>query len=243
MDFKEFSLLLTRSFTENSLEEPSEHQAKQFYALCEHLLEVNQQMNLTAIREIPEVVTKHFVDSCFAAEHISESATVLDIGCGAGFPTLPLAILRPDLKITAMDSTDKKVRFVAETAQLLSLNNVTTVSGRAEDRALIGQLCKFDVVTSRAVSRLCILGEIAIPYLKIGGTLVALKGSDGENELKEAKRGLEKLGCNNHSCIGRDLRLLSGVSEARTILLIKKSSPTPSIYPRAYNAIKKAPLL
>ena len=136
MQFEDFSTLLDKAFDSNGLAIPTQEQAKRFYDFACHLLKTNEQMNLTAIRDLPSVITKHFVDSCLAAKYITPNATVLDIGCGAGFPTVPLAILRPDLRITALDSTDKKVQFVAASAKMLGLTNVKTASGRAEDKEL-----------------------------------------------------------------------------------------------------------
>ena len=243
MVFDEFSSLLSKNFAQNGLNRLNDKQIEQFYTLTTHLLEVNTHTNLTAIRDVPAVISKHLSDSCLAAEHFPENARALDIGCGAGFPSLPLAIYRPDLKITAMDSTDKKVRFVAETAEMLSLKNLQTISGRAEDRELMKKLGRFDVVTSRAVSRLSILAEISIPYIEIGGKMVALKGADGENELKEAMRGIRLFGCEVVGVQNRPLTLHDSTTEERCILVLQKKAPTPPQYPRPYNTIKKSPIV
>jgi 16S rRNA G527 N7-methylase RsmG len=133
MDQFEFSRCFSAAFTENGMEKyVKEEYIEKFYRLTVRMLEVNAYMNLTAITELPSVVVRHYVDSLTVSEYLPQGARVVDIGCGAGFPTLPLAIVRPDLEILALDSTAKRVQYVAETAEMLGLSNVKAISCRAE---------------------------------------------------------------------------------------------------------------
>ena len=138
--------------------------------LCEFadiLIETNKTTNLTAITSPNEVILKHFVDCASISLHIPSNSSVIDVGCGAGFPSIPLAIVRPDLKITSLDSTGKKVDFVTAAAKTLSLSNITPICGRAEELPSLRE--KFDVCTSRAVARLNVLSELCIPFVRKGG--------------------------------------------------------------------------
>ena len=154
----------------------------------------NEKTNLSAIRTLPEAVAKHVADCLLAADKLPQGAAVLDLGCGGGFPTFPLAIARPDLCITAMDSTGKKVEFVAKTAKTLGLGRVKTICGRAEDPKWVGMRETFDVVTGRAVANLRVFAELAFPFARVGGTVLSYKGSQGSAELKEAENAIRTLG-------------------------------------------------
>ena len=194
MDFTTFSQIFSSAAAKNGILPPNEAQMQRFYRFTEHLLEVNAHTNLTAIREPVGVVDKHYIDSLLAMHLIPEGARVLDLGCGPGFPSIPLAIMRPDLEITALDSTAKKIDFVKKSAEILQLSNLKGVSGRAEDAKLRKELGKYDIVVSRAVAKLNILCELCLPYLKIGGSLVAMKGAKYEEELVEAASAIRILG-------------------------------------------------
>ena len=133
----------------------SQIQAEQLYALTARMLEVNQYMNLTAIKEEKSIILRHYVDSLMISEYIEENHRVMDVGCGAGFPSLPLAVFRSDLSIVALDGTAKRIRYVQETAKMLGLDNVSAVAGRAEEYAHQAEYRQgFDVVTARAVAAL-----------------------------------------------------------------------------------------
>lgn len=242
MEYQEFCNLFTYFSSLNNLTPPNCEQMQRFFSLTNHLLSVNQVTNLTAIRDVEGVITKHYIDSLFASEFILQGTRVLDIGCGPGFPTLPLAIMRPDLQIVSLDSTQKKIDFVASSAKLLDLNNVTAISARAEDHEVIKKLGSFDVVTSRAVARLNVLCELALPYTKINGTLLALKAAKTEEELSEARNAIKTLGGGPTNVHTRNLRLSKFEAEDRTLIEIPKLAKTPAPYPRPFAAIKKKPL-
>ncbi len=214
----------------------------QFYRFTEHLLEVNAHTNLTAIREPIGIVDKHYIDSLLVMDMIPQGARMLDLGCGPGFPSIPLAIMRPDLEIVALDSTSKKIDFVQKSAEILQLSNLKGVSGRAEDIKLRKELGKFDVVVSRAVARLNILCELCLPYLKLDGQLMALKGAKFEEELSEATNAIQILGGKTLKIEQKVLITTENQEETRGIIAIQLKKTPHTQYPRAYAAILKKPL-
>ena len=209
------------------------------FSMVEHMLAVNENMNLTAITDWREVVVKHLADCCAVLSYIPEGARVLDVGCGGGFPSLPMAIARPDLEVVGVDSTGKKVDYINLTANLLGLDNLSAVCGRAEDLANGEMREAFDVVTARAVAALPILCELCVPFVKKGGLFCAMKGARGEEELNAAKNAYRKLGAPLDPS-GVHCFELGG--ETRYIVVAEKIAPTPQSYPRPYPQIKKKPL-
>lgn len=242
MDFTTFSQIFSSAAAKNGIFPPNEAQMQRFYRFTEHLLEVNTHTNLTAIREPVGVVDKHYIDSLLAMHLIPEGARVLDLGCGPGFPSIPLAIMRPDLEITALDSTAKKIDFVQKSAETLQLSNLKGVSGRAEDAKLRKELGKYDIVVSRAVARLNILCELCLPYLKIGGSMVAMKGAKYEEELAEAASAIRILGAETVKIEQKELIKAENQAETRGMIVIQLKRQPPPQYPRAYAAILKKPL-
>lgn len=240
MNYEEFSTLFARLCQQNGITPLTKEQIDLFWRFTDHLLTVNQTTNLTAIRNIPDVVSKHYVDSLMASELIPEGAKILDLGCGPGFPSIPLAIARPDLAVYALDSTDKKIRFLNQSAELLGLKNLKGISGRAEDPKIRETLGVFDIVVSRAVARLNVLCELCMPYVKIGGKLIAMKGSKGEEELAEAQNAIKILGGTAKNHIKQ--LIVDDEREDRCLIEVSKTKETPKNYPRQYSAILKKPL-
>ena len=248
IDQKDFYDSLAAALHQNGMTDfaRDEALAASLYALTCRMLEVNEYMNLTTIKQPHDIIMRHYVDSLTVAAHIPTGATVLDIGCGAGFPCLPLALARPDLHITAIDSTEKKVRYVGETASLLGISpdTLTAVAMRAEEGGSVGgQLReKFNRVVSRAVAHLSVLGELALPCLKLGGTLIALKGAKAAEEMEDAK-GLRVLGASPARLIPTPLTPPdSSESDSHALVMLDKCEKTPKIYPRKYAQIVKKPL-
>ena len=240
---KEFTAELARVFKLNGLGAylNTEKSAK-FLALTKRMLEENEKYNLTAITEPKKVILHHYADCATLAKLLPKGASVIDVGCGAGFPTLPLAILRPDLKITAMDSTAKRVNYVAESAALLSLDGVRAVTMRAEDGGRDGALReKFDFATARAVAEMRILAELCLPFVRVGGKFIAMKGKNAEFELSAAKKALSMLGGRNTVCEEISLK---GEDETLThpLIIVEKKEKTPATYPRPFAQISKKPL-
>lgn len=234
---------LTKVFSDNGFSKLlSLEVSEKFLALTERMLEENEKYNLTAITDINKIILNHYADCAALAVKLPKGARVADIGCGAGFPTLPVAILRPDVKIFAVDSTAKRIAYVSETARLLGLENVEAVAMRAEDggkNPLYRE--KFDVVTARAVAEMRVLSELCLPYAKIGGEFIAMKGKNAEFELTGAKKAISMLG-------GRDVKVseirLKGNGEELThpLIVIAKKEKTPVSYPRPFAQISKKPL-
>ena len=211
-------------------------------SLIDRMLEVNEKMNLTAITDGDDIVLKHVADSAVIIDHIPQNAKLLDVGTGAGFPALPVAILRPDVKVYALDSTAKKLKYIDDTAAILELDNVKTVSGRAEELGkTVNYRERFDVVTARAVAGLNILTELCLPFVKVGGQFIAMKGSAAEEELSAAKSGVIQLGGSKFT--DKELILTYNDTQLqRHLCFSKKLKPTPESFPRMYDRIAKKPL-
>ena len=242
IDFEQFNDVFNTVMALNGFSEyATEQHSRMFYALTEHMLDTNEKMNLTAIKEVPAVILLHYADSLTAARFLPQNARVADIGCGAGFPCLPLAICRPDLSILALDSTEKRIRYVAETASMLNCTNLTAVAMRAEVGAQGEHRERFDVCTARAVAALPLLCELCLPFVKLGGTFLAMKAKKGEEELKEAQTAIKRLG--GECAALHPVKLVHGDREEERILIeIKKISHTPPEFPRPWAKILKRPL-
>jgi len=213
------------------------------YTVCEQLDLRSKQFNLTAITDPEEVMRKHIIDCLFTAKYVRElsfeGASLLDVGSGAGFPSLPIAAALPTLFVTAMDATAKKCVYMNETAALAGLENFKAVNKRAEEAAREGMAEAFDIVSARAVARLNVLMELCVPFLKIGGYFVAMKGAAAEEEMKEAESAAKRLGA---SLAEKIPYTLPDLSDARFLLIYRKDSKTPATYPRNFSQISKKPL-
>lgn len=240
---KDFTSKLTKIFSANGLSSYlSLDRMKKFYDLTVRMLTENEKYNLTAITDVDKIILNHYADCVTMAARLKKNATVIDVGCGAGFPSLPLAIVRPDLKITAMDSTAKRVNYVAETAAMLGLDNLTAITMRAEDGGKMPEYReKYDYATARAVAEMRVLTELALPFVKVGGQMVAMKGKNAEFELSSAKKAIATLGGRNTLCDNITLR---GEGEELThpLIIIDKKERTPASFPRPFAQISKKPL-
>ncbi len=215
---------------------------EKFLRLTDIMLTENEKYNLTAIKEPDKIILNHYVDCAFIAEKIEGGKYVADVGCGAGFPTLPIAIFRPDVRILGIDSTAKRTNYVSMAARELGLTNVTTLTARAEDAAKSPDLReKFDYTVARAVAAMPVLCELCIPLTKLGGKFIAMKGKNAACELEEAKRAIPTLG--GRLLCSEEVTLKLGAEEAsHPLIIIGKVTKTPSAYPRPYAKIVKAPL-
>lgn len=215
---------------------------EKFWRLTERMLTVNEQMNLTAVRDPEGVIYLHYADSLMIANAVPWGARLCDIGCGAGFPSLPLAIARDDLSFFAVDSTDKKARYVAETAAILGLSDRFCVrSARAEELGRSELRESFSCVTARAVSNLRMLAELCLPLVAVGGVFLSMKGANWESEYEDAKNAIDALGGKLEKAEAFDLRN-GTATEKRSLLTIRKYKETPEKYPRAWGKIKSKPL-
>ena len=217
--------------------------SEKFYLLTDRMLTENEKYNLTAITEPAKIILNHYADCAALAAKLKRDATVVDVGCGAGFPTLPLALVRDDLKIVAMDSTAKRVNYVKETAEMLGLANVSCIVSRAEDAGKDGAMREsFDYATARAVAEMRVLCELCLPLVKVGGEMVAMKGKNAEFELTGAKRAIAILGGGDVKV--EDVVLKNGHDEplSHPLIYVKKKQKTPATYPRAFAQISKKPL-
>ncbi|MCQ9288129.1 16S rRNA (guanine(527)-N(7))-methyltransferase RsmG [Staphylococcus gallinarum] len=222
--------------------ELSEQQQQQFQTYYQMLVEWNEKMNLTSITEEHEVYLKHFYDSIapsFYAD-FSQSMSLCDVGAGAGFPSIPLKIIFPNLKVTIVDSLNKRIQFLNQLADALGLQDVSFVHDRAETFGKGVYRESYDIVTARAVARLSVLSELCIPLVKKGGQFIALKSAKGDEELEEAAFGIGVFGGKVIDTISYELPEDAG---DRQMMIIEKRSQTPKKYPRKPGTPNKSPLL
>ena len=203
------------------------------------LLEKNQVMNLTAITDPDQVATLHLLDSLAVWQGADLSGkSVIDVGTGAGFPGVPLKIAHPDIRLTLLDSLNKRVDFLREVCAALSLSDVTCVHGRAEEFAADHRE-QYDAAVSRAVANLRMLSELCLPLVKVGGVFLAMKSTDCEEELESAKPAIKLLGGKTERVIDYTIPTTEVVHR---LVVIRKLSPTPAKYPRRFAQMKKQPL-
>lgn len=219
-------------------------QKRQFSIYFQELIAANQHVNLTRITSQNDVYLKHFFDSAtplFVFKDIfKKGASLCDVGAGAGFPSLPLKILRPDLKLTIVDSLAKRLKFLAALLPKLDLQGVNLVHGRAED---IGQnpryRAKFALVTARAVANMTVLSEYCLPLVREQGYFIALKGPHAATELKESQKALRVLG---GQVMARKELTLPHSDEQRSLILVVKNKKTPAKYPRQAGTPRRKPI-
>ena len=240
---QDFNSKITKVFNSNGLSSYlTMERVEKFYNLTVRMLCENEKYNLTAITDVDKIILNHYADCVTLSAKLKKGASIIDVGCGAGFPSLPLAIVRPDLKILAVDSTAKRVNYVEETAKMLNLDNLTTAVIRAEDGGKDPTYReKFDYATARAVAEMRVLSELTLPFVKVGGQLIAMKGKNAEFELNSAKKAIATLGGRNTVCENITLK---GGDETLThpFSIIDKKEKTPSSFPRPFAQISKKPL-
>lgn len=232
---------LSKKLSEHGIE-LSETQKEQFQTYYQLLVEWNEKMNLTSITEEHDVYLKHFYDSITPSFYydFDGELSICDVGAGAGFPSIPLKIVFPELKVTIVDSLNKRIQFLNHLAAELGLQDVSFVHDRAESYGKGAYRESYDIVTARAVARLTVLSELCLPLVKKGGQFIALKSSKGEEELQEANFAINILGGNVKETFSFELPEDAG---ERQMIVIDKRRQTSKKYPRKPGTPKKSPLL
>ena len=224
--------------------ELSNEQLNQFSTYYEMLIEKNKVMNLTAITEKEDVMVKHFADSIAVAscyDFVNQEVSLIDVGTGAGFPGIPLKIAFPNLKVTLLDSLNKRVSFLQEVIDELGLEEIQAVHDRAEDGAKKVEFREqFDICVSRAVANLSSLSEYCLPFVKVGGYFISYKSGEIEEELQSAKKAISVLGGNVEKM---DYLNLCQMDYMRSFVGIKKEKNTPKKYPRKAGLPTKEPIM
>ena len=239
MERKTFFDLMIEYGKEISIEF-TEEQLQQFYQYMQLLLEWNEKMNLTAIVEPKEIILKHFIDSVTILKYIDKNKTLIDIGTGAGFPGIPVKIMRPDIEVTVLDSLNKRIHFLEEVINQLGLKKIETVHARIEEYGKNRKYREsYDIATSRAVANLTTLSEYMLPMVKVGGISICMKGAEIEEEFSKSQKAIDILGGKIQKV---DTFILPKSDNKRNIILIEKRKLTPSKYPRKPGTPSKDPL-
>lgn len=224
-------------FTKYNLEY-DENKIEQLVKFYEFVIEKNKVMNLTNIVNEKEFILKNILDSVLPEKYIKQNSSLIDVGAGAGFPSIPLKILRPDLNITMLDSLNKRVVFLNEVISVLNLKNIQAVHSRAEDYAK-NQRESYDVCVSRAVARLNTLLEYCLPFVKVGGIFIAYKSLKADEEIIESEKALDILGGNIEN---KQNVIIDEINSIRENIIIRKKNTTPKKYPRNKNLPKIKPI-
>ena len=221
--------------------EVSEKANENLEKYAEMMLRYNEVMNLTAITEPDEIREKHFLDSItlLLSGKLTENCTIIDIGAGAGFPSIPVKLVRADIKLTMLDSLSKRIGFLNDVIKEIGINDARAIHSRAEDAGKDKNLReKFDVATARAVADMAVLAEYALPFVKVGGYFVAMKGTTPKEELEGAKKAIREMGGEMESV--KEVILPSGIKHS--LAIVRKVVETPSKYPRKAGTPSKKPI-
>lgn len=219
----------------------TDEQAEKFYSYTNMLLEWNEKINLTAITELDDIIQKHFIDSLTIDKYVKENASIIDVGTGAGFPGIPLKIVRDDISVTLLDALNKRINFLNEVIEQNKLTNIKTIHARAEEAGKNKNIREsFDIATSRAVAPLNVLVEYLLPLIKIGGRCICMKGSNTKEEIENSRKAISILGGTIEEI--QELELPDSDIK-RTIIVIKKEKNTPSKYPRKAGTPSKMPIV
>jgi len=210
--------------------ELNEFHVKQFEKYQDLLLSWNEKINLTAITQEDDIITKHFIDSLYCLKYIKENDKVIDVGTGAGFPGVPIKIVSHETSLTLLDSLNKRINYLNDVVEKLELKNVETIHGRAEEFGINSKYReKYDVATARAVANMKVLVEYCLPFVKVGGKFICMKGSEYKEELEEAKAHIGNLGGKVSSVTEI---ILPNTDIKHTIIIIEKINNTPKNFPR-----------
>ena len=221
--------------------EMNNEQAEKFYKYMKLLIEWNEKINLTAITEENDIILKHFIDSLTVLKYINQTDRIIDVGTGAGFPGIPIAIMMSNTKITLLDSLNKRINFLNDVIKELDLKNIETIHSRSEDCGKdISKREYYDIAIARAVANLTTLSEYLLPFVKIGGKMICMKGSEVEEELKNADFAIKELG---GEITLKDEFCLPESDIKRNIIVAKKVQYTPKKYPRKAGLPSKEPIV
>lgn len=239
MDRKEFNDKLQKEAKDINIELEID-EANKFYEYTKNLLQWNEKINLTSITKTQDIITKHYIDSLTIAKYISKGDKILDIGTGAGFPGIPIKIIKEKCEITLIDSLNKRINFLDEIIKVLKLEGINTIHSRAEE---LGQVKEhreaYDVVISRAVAPLNILLEYMMPFVNLNGICICMKGINFEKELEDSNNAIGILGGKLQEI---EKFTLPDTDINRTLIIIKKIKSTPKMYPRKAGIPSKTPL-
>lgn len=237
MELEEFKMFFDKQLSENKIN--IELDEKEFYKYMKNILEWNEKINVTNIKEEKEFIIKHFVDSLSISKYINNFSRVLDIGTGGGFPGIPLKLANKTIKETLIDSVNKKIMVVNDGIEKLELKDIEAIHTRAEDLAKKEEYReKFDFVVTRAVSNLSTISEYMLPFLKVGGRAICMKGPNYEEELENAQKAINVLG----GTIEKIENIEVSKQYERNIIIILKQKPTPKQYPRENGKALKSPI-